>query len=166
MLEFLAVVTIGAYYLSRSFETRRLLDRLKYDKTDLDAANNRSSLLFDPQKYYAKNVAMGNPKWDGKTVKPPATTTWFKKPTPKGSDVADFSHEGNQWLRTPEFRKLYVENYRNAMSAERDFAVRNQLVSGYQKENITKGRVLQHISRADGRYNPDGINLHHWQTNV
>lgn len=162
MLEFLALITIGGYYLSRNFESRRLLDRLNLGDDKLKAPNDRGKLLFDPQEHYDRNEKMGKVKWDGMNVKPPATLSWWKKPTPIGSDVADFTHEGNQWLRSPEFRKIYVDNYRNAWSTESDFALRNQLVTGYQKETITKGKTLQHISKADGKYNPHGINLYRY----
>ncbi len=122
--------------------------------------NNRSKLLFDKPSQAAARTKEGNWGWDSSYGPRPPVTYRLKNAVPpeRAGDV-DWKKEENQWIRRPEFRKLYVDNYRNASSTERDIALRNQLVSGYWHETITKGRVLTPRQTADGYYNPDGLNL-------
>ena len=144
------------------------LAKQKYDeqKTTLEktlekqkVANDRGTLFFNKPKFYAENIKLGNVKWDN-NAKPPNTTPYVLKANPRGIEWVDWSAKGNEWLSSPEFRKKYVDNYRNAMSTETDHAIRTQLVGGFWHETITKGRTLQQTSRSDGVYNPDGPNLY------
>lgn len=158
MAEVLALLGLGVYFTVRNYETQAFLEKLRLE--DLPKVNDRFGLLFDKKKYTEANAKLGNWLWDGQNTKPPLTRAWFREPTPQGAELIDWTHEGNQWLRGPEFRKLYVENYRNANGTENAFSIRSGLVSGYQPERITKGRVLRQTSTSDGVYNDSGPNLY------
>ena len=158
MVEVLALVGLGVYFTARNYEAQSFLEQMKME--DLPKVNDRFKFIFDKEKYIEENKKVGNWPWEWSNLKPSPTRAWFRQPTPEGAELIDWSLEGNQWLRGPEFRKTYVENYRNAISTERAFAVRTGLVSGYQKELITKGPVLQQTSTSDGAYNPTGPNLY------
>lgn len=128
------------------------------------ADNDRTNLLFNPSRLWKENIGVGNWPWPSETIKAPSgTKPYFHRPTPHGAGWIDWSLEGNQWLHSPEFRKKYVATFREAWSTELAQAVRTQLVPGYQHETITKGRVLQQECRADGVYNPNGVNLYAYQ---
>lgn len=124
--------------------------------------NNRSNLLFNPSRLRAENILAGNWGWARPPIRPPAgTKPYWKKPVPEGAGSVDWYLEGNQWLRGPDFRKMYVENYRNAYSTELAQATRRELVPGFWHERITKGRVLTHQDdKANGSYNENGVNLY------
>lgn len=159
MMELLILGGIGAYLTVQRYDVENKLREIGISESN-NAANNRSRLLFDKTPRHEANREVGNWKWDQQNTKPWVTHQYFKEPTPVLAGVADWSHEGNQWMRMPGFRRCYVDNYRNALSTEHDFALRNQLVAGYWDETITKGRVLTQTTTADGAYNPNGLNLY------
>lgn len=116
-----------------------------------------------PARLWDINKKAGNWPWGRPAIPSPSgTKPYFIKPTPIGSGWVDWSHEGNQWLRSQDFRARYVDNYRNAWSTESYFATLSQLVPGFHHETITKGRVLQQENRADGMHNPNGVNLYEY----
>lgn len=148
----------------RQTQNQMTLTALNLGSDKNTADNDRTNLLFKPENLWAKNLLAGNWPWGRPAVSAPSgTKTYWRKPTPEGSGWVDWSHEGNQWLRGPEFRENYVKNYRNAYSTELAQATRNQLVPGFWHETITKGRVLSQENRADGTYNPNGPNLYSYQ---
>jgi hypothetical protein len=141
-----------------------MLERRNLGENKNTADNNRSDLLYNPQRLWKENVKAGNWPWGRPALSAPSgTKAYFKKPTPELAGVVDWSHESNQWMRGPEFRDSYVRAWQNAWSTERAFATRNQLVPGFWQETITKGRVLTQENRSDGRYNANGVNLYRYQ---
>jgi hypothetical protein len=144
-------------------ESETKLAKLKLEGNKNIADNNRSNLLYNPERLWTENLKIGNWAW-GKPGIPTPTgkKPYFRKPTPHLAGIIDWTHEGNQWLRSPEYREMYVQTYRNAWSTELAQATRNQLVPGYWHETITKGRVLTQEIKSDGVYNPDGPNLYRY----
>lgn len=141
-----------------------ILDRQNLDGNKNTANNNRSELLYNPNRLWKENVKIGNWPWGRPALPAPsATKAYFRKPTPGLAGLIDWSHELNQWMRGPEFRDSYVKTWQNAWSTENSFATRTQLVPGFWHETITKGRVLTQENRADGRYNANGVNLYRYQ---
>lgn len=146
---------MGAYLSSQA-----MTKNTSGTKRDFSAANDRRKLLYDKPSQREAREKLGNWGWySDYGPRPPTTAPIFRKTVPQGAGDVDWKKEENQWLRSPEFRKMHVANYRNAHSTERDIALRNQLVAGYWHETITKGRVLHARKTADGQYNPDGLNL-------
>ena len=125
--------------------------------------NNRQRLLFDKPPQREAREKEGNWGWDSSYgPRPPVTMRLKNIDPPANAGDVDWKKEENQWMRSKSFRVMYVANYRNASSTERDIALRNQLVSGYWHETITKGRVLTPRQTADGYHNPDGLNLRYY----
>lgn len=153
----------AAYAASVARTNTKLLKSLKLDDGRLSEANDRSRLVYDQTARHQQNLDAGNWAYSTPIARPPKTMKYFRAPTPIGSDWVEWGAEGNQWLRTPEFRKLYTDNYRNAWSAESAQAVRTQLVGGFWDETITKGTTLVQQNRADGRRNAHGVNLYEYQ---
>lgn len=161
----IGAILIAVAAIQSRTQTQTQLATLKLEGNKNVSDNDRTSLLFDPSKAWARNVLAGNWAWGRPGVQTPSgTKPYWRKPTPEGSGWVDWSAEGNQWLRGPEYRTMYVGNYRNAYSTELQQALRTQLVPGYQHETITKGRVLTQEIKADGVYNPNGPNLYRYVT--
>ena len=124
------------------------------------ADNDRTNLLYNPKRLWTGNLAAGNWPWANPAVKPPsATKPYFRKPTPLLAEIVDWNQPSNAWLRSPEYRELYVKTYRNAWSTELAQATRTNLVDGFHRELITKGRVLTQENKSTGTYNSNGPNL-------
>lgn len=157
-LGLIAAVSAG---LTMRSQTQTPMKKRMLDGNKNIADNNRSKLLFSPERIWKENIKLGNWAWGRPAIPSPVgTKAYFRKPPPREAGYTDWSLEGNQWLRSKEYRDLYVKTYRNAWSTELAYATRNQLVPGFWHETITKGRVLQQECHADGRYNPDGPNLY------
>lgn len=152
---------MGLYLTKENYQTQTTLNKAKL-YTD---ANNRRKLLFEKTPQRERNKEAGNWGWNSAYgPKPPTTRPLFAQTVPERAGDVDWNKEENLWLRTPEFRKLHVANYRNAHSTERQIELRNQLTAGYWQETITKGRVLNTQEVADGVHNPDGLNLADYAT--
>jgi len=148
-------------YQTRQKELKKL--QLEGDKNTQD--NDRTNLLFNPARLWELNASLGNWKWSRPAIPSPSgTKAYYRKPTPHLAGLTDWYAEGNQWLRSPEFREMYVKQWQNAWSGELSHATRNQLVPGFWHETITKGRVLTQEIKSNGVYNPNGPNLYRYQT--
>lgn len=158
-----AVALASLATMSYSRKQKAMVKRnLEGNKNTAD--NDRTKLMFSPARAWKDNLKLGNWPWGRPAQKGPSgTRPWWKKPTPLGSGWVDWSHEGNQFLRGPEFREAYVNQWRRAWTTELQQATRTQLVPGFWHETITKGRVLTQTNKADGTYNPDGVNLYRYQ---
>lgn len=161
----LGIVALGTAYifLNQKYTKEQVYDQMNLGHGKNTANNDRTALLFDPESQWQRNLDIGNWPWGRPITPTPTTTTWFRQPTPELSGITDWTHEGNFWLKSPEFREGYIKNYRNAWSTETAHAVRTQLVGGFQRETITKGRVLNSTNRSDGRRDPTGLNLMDYQ---
>lgn len=160
----LVTTAIAALALMKHTNEQAKMSKLQLEGNKNTADNNRTKLLFEPKRLWQENILAGNWPWGRPAIPVPSgTKAYYRKPTPIGSGWVDWDNEGNQWLRGPEYRDLYVKTYRNAWSTELAQATRNQLVPGYWKETITKGRVLTQEIRSDGKYNPNGPNLYQYQ---
>lgn len=152
------------YYLQtratsgNNIQTQLDKNNLEADKNDAD--NNRSDLLFNPYKFMKINENMGNWPYSYPHVKVPASTPFYLKSPPQLAGLVDWTDEGSQFLKSKEFRENYVQRWRNAYSTELSHALTHQLVNGYWSETINKGSVLFHVNKADGKYNPEGVNLY------
>jgi hypothetical protein len=162
----IAVAAIAIAYMgiaSHKSEQAKL-KTLGFDENKLKAPNDRTDLLFNPMRLWKENIKLGNWAWGRPSIPTPSgTKAYYREPTPALAGLTDWYAEGNQWLRSPEYRDMYVAQYRSAWSGELAQAVRTQLVPGFWHETITKGRVLTQEIKADGRYNPNGPNLFRYQ---
>jgi hypothetical protein len=137
--------------------------KLGFDGNKLTADNDRTNLLYNPSRLWKDNKLIGNWPWGRPAIPAPSgTKAYFREPTPQLAGLTDWYAEGNQWLRSPEYRDNYVKRYQNAWSGELSQAVLNQLVPGFWHETITKGRVLTQEIKSDGQYNPNGPNLYRY----
>ena len=161
----MALVAIGIAYtgiLARK-SSQATLVKLNLEGNKNVSDNNRTDLLYNPKRLWDLNAKIGNWAWGRPALPVPSgTKAYYRKPLPYGAGWTDWSAEGNQWLRGPEYRDLYVNQYRTAWSTELAQATRNQLVPGFWHETITKGRVLTQEIKADGVYNPNGPNLYRY----
>lgn len=163
----LAAGLLTVYGLSRvkavPIKTVSHLEHRKLSDGRNTANNDRTNLLFNPKRLWKENALLGNWPWSSPAVRPPlATKPYFRKPTPHLANVVDWADPKNAWLRTPEYRELFVKTYKTAWSTESAFATRTNLVDGFHRELITKGRVLTQESKANGVYNPNGPNLYRY----
>lgn len=160
----LGMIAVAFMTLKTSNEKNKRLVKQNLEGNKNKADNNRQSLLFDPKRLRDLNTKLGNWPWGRPAIPVPSgTKTYYREPTPQLAGLTDWYAEGNQFLRSPEFRKSYVDRWQNAYSTELSQATRTQLVPGFWQETITKGRVLTHENRADGKYNPNGVNLYQYQ---
>lgn len=160
------IIALGTalYNFYQTKASEKELEKLNLSGNKNTAANDLTTLLYNTKVSQDRNTKAGNWGWGRGPQQAPTTLAFFRQPTPILSDAVEWGHEGSQWFRTPEYRELYTKNYRNAWSAESAHAVRTQLVSGFWKESITKGRTLITTTKSDGRYNPDGANLYKYST--
>lgn len=160
----LGVIAIAYASLAANKKNRKTLTQLRLEGNKNTYDNNRQASIFDPKKYWSDNLKLGNWAWGRPAIPTPSgTKAYYREPTPQLAGLTDWMAEGNQWLRSPEFRNLYVQQWQNAWSTENSQAVRTQLVPGFWHETITKGRVLFQENKADGKYNPNGVNLFAYQ---
>lgn len=125
--------------------------------------NDRTRFIFEPSRFWEINRLVGNWPWGSNNTRPPTTYANYVQPPPVDAGTIDWSDPHSQLFRTPEFRKMYVDQYRTVYGTELSQAVRNQLVPGFWHETITKGRVMNQTSASNGVYNPDGPNLYRYK---
>lgn len=156
-----ALLLLGGLYL---YGNRQQIERNKglgptindvdCEKEKREYMVNNRAFLFDVATVRDKLMEVGAQPYGLLGRSPVGIRQPFFESPPVGADRVEWTDPHAQFMRTPEFRKLYADNYADAYSTELQMAVDTGLVADFWHETITKGDVLRRVSFIGGNSGP------------